>query len=137
MIALATLILATRIAGVCQLATVALAHFTPIPRDWDEGLKRLSDVHRRFATAQNIFIGAVMVFSGVVSLAFAPDLVAGTSLARAVCFGIALWWGGRLCVLPWLRVGPELRTATLRLGCAALCTECACMGFGYGWLTIR
>jgi hypothetical protein len=137
MISPETLITATRIAGMCQLATVSLAHFTPIPRDWDSGLKRLSDVHRRFAVAQNVFIGAAMVFSGVISVAYAPALVAGTPLARAVCFGIAAWWGGRLCVLPWLRVGPELRTTTLRLGFAALHAECACIGIGFGWLALR
>lgn len=62
-------ILLVRFAGVCQLGTVALAHFTPIPRDWDGGLQQLSDVHRRFAIAQNTFIGMVMVFSGLLSVA--------------------------------------------------------------------
>ena len=130
-------IIAVRAAGACQLGTVALAHFTPIPRDWDAGLQRLSDVHRRFAIAQNIFIGGVMVFSGIVALALAPALVAGTPLARVVCAGIAAWWGARLCVLPWLRVGPELRTTLLRLGFAFLHLECACFGAGFAWLAVR
>src|SRR4051794_113782 len=109
-----------RIAGGFHLVTVALAHFTPIPPNWDENLAGLPDVHRRFAIAQNVFIGAVMVFAGVVSLCFAPELVSGTATARIVCAGIALWWGARLFVLPWLRVWPELKLIRLRAGFVAL-----------------
>ena len=126
-----------RAAGAFHLLTVALAHFTPIPADWDENLVRLPDVHRRFAIAQNVFIGGVMVFAGIVSLLFARDLVSGTATARIVCAGIALWWGARLLVLPWLRVGPELRTAWLRIGFVFLHAECAAFAALYGWLALR
>lgn len=126
-----------RAAGVFHLLTVALAHFTPIPPGWDENLSRLPAVHRRFAIAQNVFIGGVMLFAGVVSLLGARELVAGTALARLVCGGIALWWGGRLAVLPWLRVWPELRTALLRIGFVLLHAECAAFAAVYGWLALR
>jgi hypothetical protein len=126
-----------RAAGAFHLLTVALAHFTPIPSGWDENLARLSEVHRRFAVAQNVFIGGVMIFAGLVSLLFAPDLVSGTTSARIVCAGIALWWGGRLIVLPLLRVGPELRTPALRFGFVLLHLECAAFAGLYGWLAGR
>ena len=126
-----------RAAGLFHLVTVAMAHFTPIPAGWDENLTRLPDVHRRFAIAQNIFIGAVMIFAGVVSLLFAPELVMGETAARIVCAGIALWWGARLVVLPWLRVGPELRTPLLRVGFVLLHAECATFALLYGWLAFR
>src|SRR4051794_29901880 len=96
-------ILAVRAAGAFHLVTVALAHFTPIPPGWDENLSQLPDVHRRFAVAQNVFIGAIMVFAGIISLSFASELVSGATMARVVCAGISLWWGARLAVLPWLR----------------------------------
>lgn len=130
-------IIAVRSAGVGQLVTVALAHGTPIPQTWDQGLALLSEVHRRFAMAQNLFIGGVMVFSGAVAVAFAPELTSGMPLARGVCAGMATWWGGRLVVLPWLRVGGELRTWWLKLGFAALHVECAAFGLGFGWLAVR
>jgi hypothetical protein len=126
-----------RMAGVLHLLTVALAHFTPIPPEWDQNLARLPDVHRRFAIAQNVFIGGVMVFAGIVSIAFAPSLVRGTVAARIVCVGIALWWGARLIVLPWLRVGRELQTPMLRAGFVLLHVECAAFAALYGWLAIR
>lgn len=128
---------AVRAAGACQLLTLVCAHFTPIPRDWDRNLADLPDVHRRFAVAQNFFIGGVIAFSAAICLLLAPELVAGTLLARACCVGIALWWGGRLCVLPWLRVWPELRTEALRVGFALLHLECAAIAAGSMFLALR
>lgn len=130
-------ILGVRAAGAVHFLTVALAHFTPIPPDWDRNLAQLPAVHRRFAIAQNIFIGATMLVAGGVSLVFAPELVAGTPLARVICATIALWWGGRLLVLPWLRVWPELRTPLLRAGFVVLHAACAIFAAAYGWLAIR
>ena len=126
-----------RTAGVLHLLTVALAHFTPIPARWDENLAQLTDVHRRFASAQNVFIGGVMVFAGIISILFAPSLITGTVAARIICAGIALWWGARLVVLPWLRVGPELNTPMLRAGFVLLHVECAAFAGVYGWQAIR
>jgi hypothetical protein len=130
-------IFALRLAGGFHFATVALAHFTPIPPRWDQNLAQLPHVHRRFAVAQNVFIGAVMVFLGAVSLAFAPELVDGSTMARVLCAGAALWWGGRLLVLPWLGVWPELQSRVLRAGFVMLHAECALFALAYGWLALR
>lgn len=98
-----------RVAGVLHFVTLAIAWFTPVPPDWEKNLALLPEVHRRFAVAQNVFIGLVLVFCGAVSLLFAPVLAGGEPGGRIVCAGIALWWGGRLVVLPWLRVWPVLK----------------------------
>ncbi len=126
-----------RVAGAFHLLTVALATFTPIPANWDANLALLPDVHRRFAVAQNVFIGGTMVLAGIVSLLFAPELVSGTVTARIICAAIALWWAARLVILPWLRVWPELRTRWLRFGFVFLHAECATMAVVYGWLAGR
>jgi hypothetical protein len=126
-----------RAAGLFHFVTVALAHFTPIPAGWDENLAKLSDVHRRFAIAQNVFIGGVMLFAGAVSVVFARELVTSSTGARIVCVGIALWWGARLLVLPWLKVRAELRTAIMRFGFVLLHLECASFAALYGWLALR
>ncbi|HYP17162.1 MAG TPA: hypothetical protein VEQ65_08115, partial [Opitutus sp.] len=118
-------IVGIRVAGVFHFVTLLVACFTPVPPNWEENLARLPDVHRRFATAQNFFIGATIAFGGVICLALAPELVTGTPTARALCAGLALWWGGRLVVLPWLRVWPELTGGFWRLGFALLHLECA------------
>ncbi len=126
-----------RAAGVFHLLTVGLAHFTPIPPNWEENLARLPAIHRRFAIAQNIFVGGTMVFAGGVSLLFARELVADTAIARLFCGGVALWWAARLVVLPWLRVWPELRAPLLRAGFVLLHAECAAFAIVYGWLALR
>lgn len=131
------LILAVRIAGGFHFVTLALACFTPIPPDWDKNLAALPPIHRRFAIAQNFSIGAMIAVLGLFSLCFAPTLVAGSPLARAVCATTALFWGGRAVVLPWLGVRSALVTPWLRLGYALLVAECVIYAVAYSWLAAR
>lgn len=131
------LILALRVAGVLHFATLGVAWFTPVPPDWDKNLALLPEVHRRFSVAQNVFIGLVLAFCGAVSLLFAPVLADGGTGGRILCAGIALWWGGRLVVLPWLRVWPELTGRMWRAGFALLHVQCAIFAVAYGWLALR
>ena len=131
------LILGVRLAGAFHFVTLVLACFTPIPPDWDKNLAALPPIHRRFAVAQNFSIGATIAVLGLFSLGFAPALVAGSPLARAVCAATAFFWGGRLCVLPWLGVRPVLTTPLLRLGYALLLAECAIYAGAYLYLAVR
>jgi hypothetical protein len=131
------LILGVRLAGGLHFVTLVLACFTPIPPDWERNLANLPLIHRRFAIAQNISIGATIVVLGLFSLCFAPDLVGGSPVARAICAVTALFWGGRLCVLPWLRVGPTLTTRWLRIGYALLLAECGIYAAAYSLLALR
>lgn len=131
------LILAVRVAGGLHFVTLILACFTPIPPDWDRNLESLPPIHRRFAVAQNVSIGAMIAVLGLFSLVFAPELVGGSPLARAVCATTAVFWGGRAVVLPWLGVGPALSTAWLRIGFALLVAECVIYAVAYGWLALR
>ncbi len=124
-------------AGVFHVVTLILAVRTPIPADWDAGLERLSEMHRKFAIAQNAAIGAVIAFFGIVCVGFAPQLVEGTILARMWCAAIALWWGGRLVLLPWIGVKSELKTMWLRLGFILLRLQCAIYAIAFGWLALR
>jgi len=132
-----TWILGVRLAGAFHFVTLILACFTPIPPDWEKNLAGLPEVHRRFAVAQNFFIGAVIAFCGVVCLWFAPALVTGTIAARIVCAGISLWWGGRIVVLQWLRVWPHLTGPWWRAGFILLQIECAAYALAFGWLALR
>jgi len=132
-----TWILGLRLAGAFHLVTLALACFTPIPPDWDRNLNALPPLHRRFAIAQNISIGATISVLGLFSLLLAPELAGGSPAARALCGATALFWGGRLCVLPWLGVGPMLTTTALKLGYWLLLLECSIYTALYGWLALR
>lgn len=129
--------LGLRSAGVLHFVTLGLACVTPIPPDWEYNLSKLPEVHRRFAVAQNVFIGGVIAAAGLISLAYPGDLIAGTPLARAICASIALWWGGRLVVLPWLGAHRHLNTSLLRIGFALLLCECAVYTIAYGYLALH
>lgn len=126
-----------RAAGVFHGVTLVLAMRTPIPPNWEDNLSRLPELHRRFVIAQNAAIGGVMVAFGIVCLGFAPELTAGTPLARLWCGAIAVWWGGRLALLPWLGVKPVLVTSLLRIGYRALQAQCAIYAIAFGWLAVR
>lgn len=130
-------VLGVRAAGVFHFVTLVVACFTPIPPNWEENLARLPEVHRRFAVAQNFFIGATIAFCGAVSVLFAPELVAGSVAARIVCVGVALWWGGRVVVLQWLRVWPHLGGGWWRAGFVLLQVECVAYALAFGWLAVR
>ena len=123
-----------RPAGIFHFATLVAACFTPIPPNWEKNLAGLPEVHRRFAVAQNFFIGATIAFGGAVSLLFAPELVGSSIAARIICAAITLWWGGRLIVLQWLGVRPHLRNSWLKTGFVLLQIECATYAVAYGWL---
>jgi len=112
------------------------ACFTPVPRDWAGGLSRLSSVHRRFALAQNAAVGGVLFFFGYVSLFHAPVFLEGSTAGRLLAAGAALWWGGRLVVLPWLRAWPEVTETWRRVGFALLHVQCALYALAYGWLAL-
>lgn len=133
----ATWVLGLRAAGVMHFVTLILACFTPIPPNWEENLAKLPSVHRRFAIAQNIFIGAVIAACGLVSVSCAPLLVQPTPLAKVICGFIAFWWAGRLAVLPWLGAHRHLQTTWLRLGFALLLLECCAYALAYGYLALR
>jgi len=131
------LILGVRLAGGFHFVTLVLAWFTPIPPDWEKNLASLPLIHRRFAVAQNASIGATIAALGLFSLCFAPELVAGTPLARAVCAATALFWGGRLAVLPWLGVRSTLTNPLLKLGYTLLLAESAIYAAAYLYLAVR
>ena len=131
------LILGVRLAGAFHFVTLVLACFTPIPPDWDRNLASLPQIHRRFALAQNVSIGATIAVLGLVSLLLAPDLIGGTPLARVLCGITGLFWGGRLCVLPWLGVRPVLTTPWLKFGYLLLLVECSLYAALYGYLALR
>ena len=131
------LVLGVRVAGCFHFVTLGLACFTPIPPDWDKNLTALPLIHRRFAGAQNVSIGVMIAVLGLFSLAFAPELVGGAPLARAVCGATALFWGGRAVVLPWLGVRPTLTTPWLKLGYVLLVIECVTYALAYGYLALR
>jgi len=63
--------------------------------------------------------------------------VRGLPMARAVCFTTALFWGGRLILLPWLKAHTCLPTPILNVGYGFLLLECAGYAVAYSRLGAR
>jgi hypothetical protein len=128
---------AVRMAGAFHFVTLALAWRTPIPPGWEENLATLPEIHRRFSIAQNLAIGGVIAFCGALCLGFAPVLLETSPASRLLNAGLALWWGARLAVLPFLKVRPALTTPWLRCGYVLLNLQCALFAAGFAWLAVR
>lgn len=126
-----------RVAGVLHVVALAAGWYAPIPPDWDKHLAALPPINRRFAIAQNAFVGAVQAAAGIISLCFAATLTGGETGGRIICACIALWWTARLVVLRRLEIGEHLSTWWMRSGFAALQVGCVACGLGYGWLAVR
>jgi hypothetical protein len=128
---------AVRAAGVFHFVSLVLAWRTPIPPRWEETLATLPEIHRRFSIAQNLAIGGVIAFCGVLCLGFAPVLLETTVASRLLNAGLALWWSVRLGVLPFLKVRPALTTPSLKAGFVLLHVQCTAFAAGFAWLAVR
>jgi len=109
-----------QLAGVAHIIPFAANVVAPTQLRWDEELARLPKLRRQMCNVYCHQTGGTIVALGLVSLFCAPDLAAGTALARAVCAYTAIFWAVRL----WLKrdndFRPHLSTVWLRLSYHAL-----------------
>jgi hypothetical protein len=92
---LATLI---ELGGVLHFGTLIASFCVPQVLDWQAELNKLDRLTRQLIWVHGAFIVLVILGFGVISLTLAPQLAAGTMLARGVCLFIALFWAARLAV---------------------------------------
>jgi hypothetical protein len=86
------------IGGVLQLGILMASALVPRELKWREQLRPLDPLLRQLIWVHGAFIVLVIAGSGVLCLTQAPQLAAGTSLARSVCGLIALFWLARLAI---------------------------------------
>jgi hypothetical protein len=85
-----------RIAGILLIALSLLHVLFPGRFHWREELARLSSLNRQMFQLHCFFIALIVMVLGVVSLFFAPALIAPGPLARIVLTCITLFWLFRL-----------------------------------------
>lgn len=95
MVSLETLIW---ISGLAHLGILGVAALVPAKLDWRSALAPLPAALRQLMWVYGVFIFLTVLGFAALSLALAPDLAAGTALARAVCGGVAVFWLIRLAV---------------------------------------
>ncbi len=93
-------------------------------------------IHRLFWVYYS-FIGLFLVGFGALSFFLAPELAAGTVLARAVCGFLAVFWSLRLCLAAFVfDVSPYLTSAFWKIGYHATNVVFALLPVIYGWVAL-
>ena len=87
-----------RIAGLLLIALAAIHPFFPARFGWKEDLSKLTLLNRQIFLVHNFFIALTVALMGCLCLFLAPALLDGSTVARAVLAGLALFWGSRLII---------------------------------------
>lgn len=122
-----------QLAGAAHLVSLAAIIFAPIQLHWDEELARLPKLLRQMCNVYNYYTGGTIAAMGLVSLLCSTELASGSSLARAVCGYIAVFWGIRLWLQLYYDFRPHLTSTALRLGYHALTALFVGFIAIYGW----
>ncbi|HVU17979.1 MAG TPA: hypothetical protein VHD32_13720 [Candidatus Didemnitutus sp.] len=132
------MILILKLAAVAHLGLIAAGLLMPQATGLWAETERLSPFGRGLFRTYYAFIGLCLVSFGLGSWIFAPELVSGTPLARALCGFLAVFWTIRLVAAVWvLDVKPYLTNGWWRLGYAATNVVFGLMPFCYAWAAIR
>ncbi len=86
------------LAGLAQLAIAVSSLLIPRVLGWREETLRLRPLTRQVFWTYAAYIFGTNVAFGILSLAAPRALMDGSTLARAVCAFIALYWLGRVAV---------------------------------------
>lgn len=84
------------IGGIFHIGTLTAGILLPQVLSWKTKLKVLDPVSQHVIWVHGSFVFMTIITFGLFSLFLADDLTAGTSLAKALCAFIAIFWGSRL-----------------------------------------
>src|SRR5436190_8267372 len=90
------LTLALQIAGILHLGLICAGAMMPGVVGMRSNLAALPPFIRQLFWVYYSFIGLCLVSFGMITVALAPALAAGGSLARALCIFLAVFWTRRL-----------------------------------------
>lgn len=122
--------------GLLHFGILIASALTPGSLAWKSELAALPAMLRKLIWVHGVFIVLVIIAFGTISLTNAAALAGGSSLARAMCAFISLFWLARLGVQFFVfknDATPYLRTRLLRYGYHGLTFVFAYLAFVYGW----
>ncbi len=112
-----TLQLLLIVAGVLHLCITSAGLVMTVVLDWRRSLSSLCGLTRHVIWTHAAFVLMTIVGFGLISLLASDALASGSTLARAVCGFIALFWGTRLLIQFFLfDARPFLTSRWLALG---------------------
>ena len=128
------LTLALEIAGLMHLGLLCAGAMMPRVVGMRTHLTALPPFIRRLFWVYYIFIGLCLVSFGTITIALAPELAAGGTLARALCIFLAAFWTIRLVVATFVfDLRPYLTDAYRRAGYYATNIVFIYLPIVYGW----
>ena len=86
------------IGGVLHFGILLASALTPRVLDWKSSLRTLDPLLRQLVWVHGAFVVLMIVLFGMISVSMPGELASGATLARAVCGGIAAFWGIRLAI---------------------------------------
>jgi len=105
------------VGGILHFGVLIAGAVLPSVLDWKTALKKLDVLSREVIWVHFAFIALVVISFGALSVLFAGVLTTGSTLARAVCFMIALFWGARLMIQVFVfDARPMLKNLFLKAG---------------------
>jgi hypothetical protein len=104
------------VAGWLQLCVLIASSLVPLRLKWKTALDVLPRLHRQLYWIYGGYVVLGIISNGLVAIICADELAGGTRLARFVCGYIAVFWGVRLSLQPFLDVKEHLTTWWLHAG---------------------
>jgi hypothetical protein len=104
------------VAGCLQLCVLIASSLVPLRLNWMTSLAGLTRLHRQLYWTYGGYVVLAIMANGLVCVINADELAAGSPLARCVCGYLAIFWGVRLSLQPFLDVKEHLATWWLHAG---------------------
>jgi hypothetical protein len=131
-------VIVLKLAALAHLGLISAGLLMPRVTNLRAEMAKLAPFARGLFRVYYAFIGLCLVSFGLGSWLLAPELADGSTLARAVCGFLAVFWTLRLGAAIWVfDVRPFLTTPWRRLGYHALNGVFGTFPFVYGWLALR
>jgi hypothetical protein len=111
------------VAGVFQLCLLIPASLLPWRLNWKKEFGPLPRLHRQMSWIYPGYVVLSFVAFGIISLTLSAELASGTSLARALCIYICVFWSVRLALQLAFDVKPFITTWWLKWGYRALAVD--------------
>ena len=125
------------IGGIGQLLTLIASSLVPVRLQWKEILAPLPPLMQQLFWVYGGYVVLSIVSLGLICTFNAPELAAGSGLARCFCAYVAIFWGVRLSLQPFLNAGPFLTTWWLLGGYHLLSVMFACLTLLFIWATVH
>ena len=133
-----TLTLALEIAGVLHLGLICAGAMMPRVVGLRSHLAALPPFVRQLFWVYYLFIGLCLVSFGTITIALAPALAGGGSLARAICIFFAAFWTLRLIAATFVfDMRPYLTNNWRRLGYHAINIVFVYLPIVYIWAALK